>query len=117
VVSLLPSFLCCSPIVPTLVGLLGLSATTRLRTTGTITYFFATKQDLLLLGALALVIGSGLWSMRKLARATCQAQEGCAIGDARRADAEGGAVAKDRTRDTETPPLASTDAGREASRR
>ncbi|MHB1778046.1 MAG: hypothetical protein ACYCU7_18995 [Acidimicrobiales bacterium] len=75
VVSLLPSFLCCSPVVPTLVGLFGLSAVTRLRTTGTITYFFATKQNLLLLGALALVLASGLWSTRKLARAACFAGE------------------------------------------
>lgn len=79
VVSLLPSFLCCSPVVPTLVGLLGLSATTQLRTTGTITYFFATKQDLLLAGALALVVASGLWSTRKIARATCLADAGCDI--------------------------------------
>ncbi|MDA8286051.1 MAG: hypothetical protein M0Z42_22735 [Actinomycetota bacterium] len=71
VVSLLPSFLCCSPVVPTLVGLFGLSAATRLRTTGTITYFFATEQNLLLLGALALVVASGLWSTRKVARAGC----------------------------------------------
>jgi hypothetical protein len=71
VVSLLPSFLCCSPIVPTLVSLLSLSATTQLRTTGRIQYFFATKQDLLLVGSLCLVVASALWSMRKLSRAVC----------------------------------------------
>lgn len=71
IVSLAPSFLCCSPIVPTLVGVLGLSAATRLRTTGTVTGFFATKQNLLLGAALVLLLGSGLWSMRKLARARC----------------------------------------------
>lgn len=71
VVSLLPSFLCCSPVVPTVVSLFGLSAATRLRATGTITYFFATKQNLLLLSALALVVASGLWSTRKVARAGC----------------------------------------------
>ena len=75
VVSLLPSFLCCSPVVPTVIGLFGLSAATRLRTTGTITYFFATKQNLLLLGALALVVASGLWSTRKLSHAGCFAGE------------------------------------------
>ena len=76
-VSLLPSFLCCSPIVPTLVGLLGLPAATRLRTIGTITYFFATKQDWLLAAALAVLAASGLWSTRKLARAGCLAQDCC----------------------------------------
>src|SRR5258708_3760161 len=45
VVSLLPSLLCCSPAVPTLVGLVGLPAAAPLQTPGTITYFFATKQD------------------------------------------------------------------------
>jgi hypothetical protein len=79
VVSLLPSLLCCSPVVPTLVGLVGLPAATRLQTTGTITYFFATKQDWLLGGALALLAASGLWSVRKLARAACLAGDGCEL--------------------------------------
>lgn len=71
IVSLLPSFLCCSPVVPTVVGLLGLSAATRLETTGRIQYFFASWQDPFLLGALALVVLSGLWSTRRLALAQC----------------------------------------------
>jgi hypothetical protein len=79
VVSLLPSLLCCSPVVPTLVGLLGLPVATQLQTTGTITYFFATKQDWLLGGALALLAATGLWSVRKLARAACLAGDGCEL--------------------------------------
>jgi hypothetical protein len=79
VVSLLPSFACCSPIVPTLVGLAGLPVAAQLRTTGTITYFFATKQNWLLGGALALLVISGLWSVHKLARAQCLA-DGCCAG-------------------------------------
>jgi hypothetical protein len=78
-VSLLPSLLCCSPVVPTLVGLIGLPAATQLRTTGTITYFFATRQDWLLGGALALLAASVLWSVRKLARAPCLAPECCEV--------------------------------------
>jgi hypothetical protein len=70
-VSLLPSFLCCSPAVPTVVSLLGLSAATRLHTTGRIQHFFATQQNWLLLGALALLVASGVWSTRKLTRARC----------------------------------------------
>src|SRR6266702_39673 len=54
-VSLLPSFLCCSPVVPTLVSLIGLPVATQLRTTGTITYFFATRQVLLLDAALVVM--------------------------------------------------------------
>jgi len=87
VVSLLPSLLCCSPVVPTLVGLIGLPAATQLQTTGTITYFFATRQDWLLGGALALLAASGLWSVRKLARAACLAGDGCELPAAHRAAA------------------------------
>ena len=83
VVSLLPSLLCCSPVVPTLVGLIGLPAATRLQATGTITYFFATRQDWLLGGALALLAASDLWSVRKLARAACLAGDGCEVPAAR----------------------------------
>ncbi len=75
--SVLPSLLCCSPILPTLVGLIGLSATTRLTTTGHLQYFFATQQNLLMAGALALLVLSGLWSTRKLARAACLQQQSC----------------------------------------
>ncbi|MGH8996465.1 MAG: hypothetical protein ACRDYB_10620 [Acidimicrobiales bacterium] len=94
-VSLLPSFLCCSPIVPTIVGLFGLSAATRLHTTGRIQYFFATKQTWLLVGALALLVASGLWSTRTLARArcliaTCSPAETATPGDAGRASSPDG---------------------------
>jgi hypothetical protein len=88
-VSLLPSFLCCSPVVPTLVSLIGLPVATQLRTTGTITYFFATRQDWLLAGALVVLAASGAWSVRKLARAACLAQDCCPAGDAAAAGAAG----------------------------
>jgi hypothetical protein len=71
VISLLPGFLCCSPIVPTAVSLLGLPAATQLSMTGNITYFFAVYQNWLLAGALALLVVSGAWSARKVARAAC----------------------------------------------
>lgn len=79
VVSLLPSLLCCSPVVPTLVALIGLPAATQLQTTGAITYFFAARQDWLLGGALAVLAASALWSVRKLARAACLAGDGCEV--------------------------------------
>ncbi len=75
--SLLPSFLCCSPLIPTLVGLLGLSASVRLHTSARLEYFFATKMNLLLGGALALLVASVLWSLRKLARASCLDDQSC----------------------------------------
>jgi hypothetical protein len=76
-ISVLPSLLCCSPILPTLIGLLGLSAGARLSTTVQLQHFFATKENLLLFGALGLVLASDLWSMHKLARASCLAGECC----------------------------------------
>ena len=77
VISVLPSLLCCSPILPTLVGMIGLSATTRLTTTVQLQHFFATKENLLLAGALGLLVLSGLWSMRKLSRAACLTDDCC----------------------------------------
>jgi hypothetical protein len=77
VISVMPSLLCCSPLLPTVIGVLGLSATTRLDTTVQLQHFFATKENLLLGGALALLLCSGLWSMSKLARASCLEDEGC----------------------------------------
>jgi hypothetical protein len=76
-ISVLPSLLCCSPILPTLVGVIGLSGTTRLSTTVHLQYFFATQENLLLAGALGLLVLSGLWSMRKLSRAACLTDECC----------------------------------------
>lgn len=73
VISLAPSFLCCSPIVPTVVGLLGLPVATQLSTTGNVAYFFASNQNWLLAGALLLMTASGAWSLRKLVRAECLA--------------------------------------------
>ena len=75
---LLPSFLCCSPIVPTLLSIFGASAATTYRSTGTVQYFFATQQNLILSLSLAFVIATALWSFHKVARATCFSQDSCA---------------------------------------
>jgi hypothetical protein len=77
IASVLPSLLCCSPILPTLVGLLGLSATARLSTTGTLQHFFATDETMVLAGALVLLVLSGAWSTRKVSRAACLASGCC----------------------------------------
>lgn len=75
--SLLPSFLCCSPVVPTVVGLVGLSATARLRAVGAVQFFFAAEQTPLLLTTGALLVGSVLWSTRQVVRARCRANQAC----------------------------------------
>ncbi|WP_249011877.1 hypothetical protein [Conexibacter sp. DBS9H8] len=71
IVSVLPSLLCCSPILPTLIGLVGLSATARLTTTAHLQHFFAARENLVMGGALAVLVLTGLWSSRKVARANC----------------------------------------------
>lgn len=76
--SVLPSLLCCSPIVPTVVGLLGLSASARLSTSVQLQHFFATNENALLAGGLVLLAASGCWAVRKLTRASCLAGECCA---------------------------------------
>jgi hypothetical protein len=76
-VSLLPSFLCCTPVVPTILGVFGASAATTYRTTGTVQYFFATQQNLLLGTSLGFVVLAGLWGFRRMARAGCLTGEGC----------------------------------------
>lgn len=70
-VGLLPSLLCCSPLVPTVVALFGLSAAARVQTSGSIQRFFAGEENLLLGLGLAVVALASLWSLRKLAKAGC----------------------------------------------
>ena len=74
---LLPSFLCCSPIVPTLVGLFGASTATTYQATGTVQYFFATRQSLILSTSLVLVLLAGLWSFRRVVRSSCLSSVSC----------------------------------------
>jgi hypothetical protein len=78
IISVLPSLLCCSPILPTLIGVIGLSATARLTTTAHLQHFFAARENLVMGGALVLLVLTGLWSGQKLARAACLQDACCA---------------------------------------
>jgi hypothetical protein len=71
VASLLPSFLCCTPIIPTVLAFGGLSAASVYGTTGTLQYFFAVHQTAFLAGSLALLAVTGWWAVRRVARAQC----------------------------------------------
>lgn len=73
IVSVMPSLLCCSPILPTLVAAIGFSGATSVE----FQYVFATKENLFLGGTLALLVATALWSTRKLARAACMTEQGC----------------------------------------
>lgn len=74
-VSLLSSFLCCTPVIPTLLAFVGVSGAGLYATTGSLQHFFATSQTWLLAGSLALLAASGWWGLRKVARAACLSGE------------------------------------------
>ena len=76
--SLLPSFLCCTPVIPTLLAFIGLSTVSVYGTTGTLQHFFATHQTDFFIGSLALLAVSGWWGLRRVAQSTCW-DTGCAV--------------------------------------
>ena len=77
--SLLPSFLCCTPIIPTLLAFVGVSGVGLYGTTGTLQHFFAVHQTEFLSASLAVLVVTGWWGLRKVARAACLSEEGCAV--------------------------------------
>lgn len=81
VASVLPSFLCCTPLIPTLLAFVGISGVGLYDTTGTLQHFFAVHQSEFLGGSLALLATTGAWSLHKVSRATCLSAGGCDAGD------------------------------------
>jgi hypothetical protein len=82
-VSLMSSFLCCTPVIPTVLAFAGVSGAGLYAATGSLQHFFAVSQAWLLAGSLALLAASGWQGLRKVARAACLSGE-CGTGDARR---------------------------------
>lgn len=76
-VSLLPTFLCCTPIIPTALAAVGLSTVSVYSTTGSLQHFFATHETAFFLASLGLLLATGWWSLRRLARAACLTDTGC----------------------------------------
>ena len=74
--SLLPSFLCCTPIIPTLLAFVGVSGVGLYSTTGTLQHFFATHQTEFLVASFALLVISSWWGIRKVATAVCLSPSG-----------------------------------------
>lgn len=74
---LLPSMVCCTPVIPTVLAVLGLSTPIIDGTSGLIQSFFAREELYFLLGTLILLVGSALWSLRLIQTAACFHQEGC----------------------------------------
>ena len=82
VASLLPSFLCCTPIVPSVLAFVGVSGVGLYTTTGALQHFFAVHQSDFLSASLALLLLMGWWGLRKVARAACLSEDGCQVGAA-----------------------------------
>lgn len=78
--SILPSFLCCTPIIPTLLAFIGLSTVSVYGTTGALQHFFAVNQTAFLSGSALLLAVSGWWSIRSIARADCLNDQCCDVG-------------------------------------
>ncbi|WP_276961960.1 hypothetical protein [Ferrimicrobium acidiphilum] len=72
IASLVPSFLCCTPIVPTLLALVGFSSLGLYNATGGIQHFFATQQTLFLSASLAVLLISLWWSAHRFCHASCR---------------------------------------------
>lgn len=76
-VSLLPTLLCCTPIIPTVLASVGLSAVSVYSTTGSLQHFFAVHETAFVVASLALLAGTAWWSLRQLARTACLTDSGC----------------------------------------
>ena len=92
--SLLPSFFCCTPIIPTVLAFVGMSGVGLYGTTGTLQHFFAVHQTEFLSASLVLLLVTGWWGLHKLARAACLSEEGCAAEE-RGAEDERGAAKRE----------------------
>jgi hypothetical protein len=93
VASLLPSFLCCTPIVPSVLAFVGVSGVGLYTTTGTLQHFFAVHQTEFLAASLALLVLMAWWGLRKVARASCLSEEGCELEAAPSAEMASGEMA------------------------
>ncbi len=81
VASLLPSFLCCTPIVPSALAFVGVSGVGLYTTTGALQHFFAVHQTEFLSSSLVLLALMCWWGLRKVAGSQCSADAACPSGD------------------------------------
>lgn len=77
--SVLPSMLCCTPVIPTVLAFVGFSTVSVYGTTGTLQYFFATHQSEFFIGSFLLMAITAWWSMQRIITARCFV-DGCELG-------------------------------------
>lgn len=78
IASLLPSFLCCTPIIPTALAFIGLSGVSLYGTTGTLQHFFAVHQTEFLVASMVILIATAWLGLRKLVNSQCASGSSCA---------------------------------------
>ena len=78
-VSLLPTFLCCTPVIPTVLATFGLSAISVYSTTRSLQQFFEIHQNAFVAASLALLALTAWWSLRRVAHAECLTPTGCEL--------------------------------------
>lgn len=71
VLGVLPSVLCCTPVIPSLLAFIGLSGVGLAHTSGRIQSFFANNQNLILGISLGLVILAAVWATRRIVHGVC----------------------------------------------
>jgi hypothetical protein len=69
VLGVLPNMLCCTPVIPTLLALGGVSVAGVYGLSGRLQSFFARQETPFLVASLALLVASALWSGARVARA------------------------------------------------
>ncbi len=69
--SILPSLLCCTPVIPTVLVFVGFSTVSVYGTTGTLQYFFATHESEFFVGSLLLMALTAWWSIQRITKAGC----------------------------------------------
>lgn len=83
VLGVVPSLLCCTPVIPTALGAVGLSGVSLAHTSGRIQSFFAVNQNAILASSLGLVVAAGVWATHRAAHADCLSGDGCPADTAR----------------------------------
>ncbi len=71
--SVMPSLLCCTPIIPTVLAFVGFSTVSVYGTTGTLQHFFATNQTEFFVGSLFIMVLTAYWSIRRVKKSACLA--------------------------------------------
>jgi hypothetical protein len=69
--SVLPSLLCCTPVIPTVLAFVGFSTESVYGTTGTLQHFFATHQTEFFVGSFVLMVLTAWWSAHRIGTAAC----------------------------------------------